>query len=394
MILARVPIESARAVVLFAATRLGVAATGCAAILLLDFPGDDRAAAVVGALAVPWSAALLLFARRRPEASMSPLVAVGDLTILIAIELVAPVTYGGVRFAALFLIAGHAHFQGERRALALAVGWAVALVGCAALGGDSPLDSDVLAFYETIFAICAISTGVVVGRLRTVESASRLQAHQVSRRTIQAEALARRRVADSLHDGPVQELIGLDMMLSAAGRELDGGDPGRAGKLIADAREVAGRNVRVLRDEIVALGPYAFEELSLAAAIENSLPVWRRRFGFELMASIEPFELPPETAEDLFRIAQEAVANAGRHAGAGAVSLALRAVDGGVELRIVDDGHGFNGVDPAAYPRPGHLGLASMRERAELLGGTLRIESSERGTRVVALVPFTRPRAR
>jgi signal transduction histidine kinase len=60
-----------------------------------------------------------------------------------------------------------------------------------------------------------------------------------------------------------------------------------------------------------------------------------------------------------------------------------------VELRVTDNGGGFDGDDPLADSPPGHLGLASMRERAELLGGRLDIESSERGTRVLVRAPLT-----
>jgi signal transduction histidine kinase len=148
------------------------------------------------------------------------------------------------------------------------------------------------------------------------------------------------------------------------------------------------RNVRALRDEIVELGPYAFQEISFATAIENCLPVWQRRYGIQMRLAIEDVELPPEVAGDLFRIAQEAVVNAGRHAQASRVELSLRTVNGNVELRVADDGHGFDDGNAFAGREPGHLGLASMRERAELMDGRLEIESSGRGTRVLVLAPL------
>ena len=136
------------------------------------------------------------------------------------------------------------------------------------------------------------------------------------------------------------------------------------------------------------LGPYAFEELAFDTAIENCMPVWKRRYRFEVMATIERIELPPEMAGDLFRIAQEAVVNAGRHSGADAVSISLRTLDSQVELRVTDNGHGFEERDSVGSPKPGHLGIASMRERAELLDGHIDIESSERGTRVLVTAPL------
>ena len=80
--------------------------------------------------------------------------------------------------------------------------------------------------------------------------------------------------------------------------------------------------------------------------------------------------------------------NAGRHSGAKAVSVSLRTVDGDVELRVTDNGDGFADDDPLASREPGRLGLASMRERAELIDGSLDIETSSKGTRVRVRAPL------
>jgi signal transduction histidine kinase len=383
----RVPIESAAPIVMFAIARLAVAVVALTAVAVVGFPYDGRAAAVLSVF-VLWSVGVLAVARSAPDRVTNPVVAAGDFTFLLALELVAPDTLGAVRLTALFLIAAHAHFQGERRGLAIATIGSTVLVAGSALRGDAPLDSDLLAFYETVFVLASLATAVVVGLLRTSESASRLRARGLSRRTMQAESEVRRRVAESIHDGPVQELIGLDMILSAARNAAENGRTDEATGLIDEARELGMRNLRALRDEIVDLGPYAFQELSFDTAIEDCLPVWRRRYGFEVGLAIERIDLPPEMAGDLFRIAQEAVVNAGRHAQAKAVSISLRTVGSQVELRVADDGHGFDENNPIPGGEPGHLGLASMRERAELMDGTLEIESSERGTRVLVLAPL------
>jgi signal transduction histidine kinase len=386
--LRRMPIEFAQPVVLFAILRLALTVLSLLVLLVLGLPYDGEAAIVVAALLLPWSVALLLLARRDGDKSMHPLVAAGDFMALAVLEVVVPETYGVVRFAALFLVAVHGHFQGERRGIAVALFAIVVLVVPAVIQGDGPAQGAELAFYESVFGIAALATALMVGRLSTAESASRLRARGVSRRTIQAESEVRRRVAEALHDGPVQELIGLDMMLSAARRAAEEGDTGRALEMIAEAHSLAERNIQALRDEIVDLGPYAFEELSYATAIENCMPTWKRRYGFEVMATLQRIELPPELAGDLFRITQEAVVNAGRHAEAKAVSISLRTFRGELELRIADDGHGFGDGDPLAVAEPGHLGLASMRERADLLGGRLEVETSGLGTRVLVRAPL------
>jgi signal transduction histidine kinase len=389
--LRRLPIESAQPVVVFAAARVAVALSALVVLAILGFPYGGRGMAIVAGLGLPWAVALVFVARARPELALHPLVAAGDVAVLLTIELAVPEAYGATRFTALFVLAAHAHFQGERRGLAIALVAAPALVAATAIRGDTPLSGEDLAFYEVVFILSACAAGAVVGSLRTSESASRLRARSLSRRTIQAEGEVRRRVAEAIHDGPVQELIGLDMILASARKAASEGRREEAAALLDDARSLAERNIQALRDEIVDLGPYAFEELGFATAIENCMPIWKRRYGFEVMASIERIELPPDMAGDLFRIAQEAVVNAGRHAAAEAVSLSLRTVDSQVELRVTDNGRGFGDADPLGARQPGHLGLASMRERAELLDGSLEIESSELGTRVLVRAPLPQP---
>jgi two-component system NarL family sensor kinase len=386
--LRRLPVESGRPVVVFALTRLAVTLLALIAIAALDFPYEGRAAAVIGGLLLPWSVAMLVVARRHPEPALSPLVPAVDFLLLASLEAAVPETLGAVRVTALFLVASHAHFQGERLGMAVAVLGSALLVITTQVRGDEPVDGSVLALYESVFVISAVATALVVGRLRTAESASRLRARGLSRRAIQAESEVRRRVAEAIHDGPVQELIGLDMMLSAARGATEDGRSEEARALIEEARELATRNIQALRDEILDLGPYAYQELSFASAIEHCIPIWKRRYGFEVLATIEQVDMPPEMSGDLFRIAQEAVVNAGRHAGARAVSISLRTVDSNIELRVTDNGSGFTDGDPLASSEPGHLGLASIRERAEILDGTLEIETSELGTKVLVLAPL------
>jgi signal transduction histidine kinase len=386
--LRRLPIASGGPVVVFAVTRLAITLLALITIVVVGLPYAGRALAVMGGLLVPWAVGMLLVARRNPDAALSPAVAVVDFVLLAVLEAAAPHTFGAVRIAALFLVASHAHFQGERRGLAVAALGSGLLVATTLIRGDEPVTASLLGLYEGVFVVSALATALVVGRLRTAESASRLRARGISRRAIQAESEVRRRVAEAIHDGPVQELIGLDMVLSAARGAAEEGRGDEAGALIEEARELTSRNVQALRDEIVDLGPYAYRELAFSSAIEHCMPVWKRRYGFEILATIEDIHMPAEMSGDLFRIAQEAVANAGRHSGARAVSISLRTVGSEVELRVTDNGRGFSDGDPLGAAEPGHLGLASMRERAELLGGRLEIETSDLGTKVVALAPF------
>ena len=385
--LRRLPIESTRPIRVFAWTRLGLTLISFALVVALNFPYSGRLAVVVGGVALPWSLANLVLARRAPALAVSPLVAIMDVLMLVAIELVAPETYGAVRFMAIAFLAVHAHFQGERLGLAIAAFAVVGLVGLSIATGGGQVEGRLLVFYESVFASAALATAALVGGFRTAESASRLRARELTRRTMRWESEIRRKVSESLHDGPVQEMVGLDMALTAARAEAESEGAVRTVRLLEEARQMTERNVRSLRDEMIDLGPHAFKEITYGAALERCLPVWERRYGLSTTLSIDPHELPSQTEGDLFRITKEAVTNAVKHGAASHVSISLHCGPERIELSIVDDGRGFDGVDPLESTEPGHIGLASMRERAELMHGTLRIESSERGSAVIVRAP-------
>jgi signal transduction histidine kinase len=383
----RLPLQSAEPVIWFARVRVLLASLALLSALIFGIPEKWRTVAVLAAVALTWSVGTVRLAERRPLVAMSPAVAIGDMLVLGAIQLTEPAAYAGVRFVALFLIATHAYFLGELRGLTVALTGVVILVPLAALE-DVPLSGGMLAFYEVLFAVSAICCGLFVARLRTAESAARLRARQLSRRTLETEALVRRRLAESIHDGPVQELIGLDLILAAAEQAATRDDREHVRERLADARALAERNISALRDEILSLGPYGFDELTFAAAVEQCVPLWERRYGVSIELAVDPLNLENETCGALFGVTQEAVANAGKHAGATRVVVTLRTVDGEVELRVSDDGHGFEEAYPLSSTDPGHIGLASMRERAELIGGRLEIETGDRGTKVVVRAPL------
>jgi two-component system NarL family sensor kinase len=295
---------------------------------------------------------------------------------------------------ALFYLAVHAHFQGGRLALLIALFAAAVLAIPTLISESGPVHGDLLVFYEGAFVAAALGTVTLVGGFRTAESASRLRAREISRRTLRAEQEIRRRLAESLHDGPVQELIGADMVLTAAGGAAAEGDGRRAANLIDEARVVLERNVQELRDEMLDLGPYAYEEFSFEAAVERCFPVWKRRYDLQGRLDLGDLEMPSEMEGEFFRITQEAVANAARHGSARSVSISLRSEEGSVRLVVADDGKGFEGVDPLGAAEPGHIGLATMRERTELLNGDLSIDSSEDGTTVSVTAPLPRRRSR
>ena len=111
-----------------------------------------------------------------------------------------------------------------------------------------------------------------------------------------------------------------------------------------------------LRDEMLDLGPYAYDEISFEEAVARCLGAWERRYGIRTQLDTEPLDLPSEMEGELFRITQEAVSNAGRHGESENVRIKLTSHDGMIELSVADDGKGFGGVDPLGRPRPGTSG--------------------------------------
>lgn len=386
-VLRRLPIDSPRPVMVFAWTRVGLALFSLVLVAAAGLPFSGRLAVVIGGLALPWCLGYLVLARRSPALALSPLIAVGDLLILVVMEAAVPETYGAVRFVTIAFLAIHAHFQGGRIGLALAAFSVCALVPTALLSKPEGMPGWLLSLYEPIFAAAALATAVLVGSFRTTESASRLRARELTRRTMRSESDIRRKVAEALHDGPVQELIGLDMVLAAARQEAEREGASRTLELLDEARDTTSRNVVVMRDAMVDLGPHGFSELTFEVACERCIPTWQRRYQLQTRLRVEALDLPSETEGDLFRITQEAVVNAAKHGGATLVEISLSVSQGRLELCVRDNGSGLKGFDPLTSNEPGHIGLAAMRERAELLGGTLQIESSPGATTLSVSAP-------
>jgi signal transduction histidine kinase len=216
--------------------------------------------------------------------------------------------------------------------------------------------------------------------------------------TLDAAQRRLRRLALDLHDGPTQDVAAL---AADAGllRAALAGDPTpeelRAARSLAD--ELRERLVALagdLRDLAAVLEPRSMLSEPLGAVLERRARAFSLRTGIEASVDVDE-ELGVMTASQqiaLVRVAQEALANAGEHAGATSVSVEVRATARGVSLRVEDDGVGFD-VEAASRraAAEGRLGLAGMAERLRFLGGTLAIDSRPGGpTRVCATIPHWR----
>ena len=153
---------------------------------------------------------------------------------------------------------------------------------------------------------------------------------------------------------------------------------------------------RSLSEDVHALSyrlhPSVLEDLGLVEALKSEFERFSRIHSVRLEVKLAeiPDNLPHDTGLCLFRIAQEALNNIARHAEASRAEVALRRVDGGLQLAVKDDGIGF---DPVQHHGNTGLGLGSMRQRVFLLGGKVEIESAPgRGTTIRAWVPLKEER--
>jgi signal transduction histidine kinase len=196
----------------------------------------------------------------------------------------------------------------------------------------------------------------------------------------------RTRVARELHDSVTQNLFGVVLAAEAAATLLDR-DTAEARAQLQRVQDLARAGMEELRSLIFELRPAALADEGLAATLRKHVGVLRHVHHQDIALQVAGTTSPGGAADgDVFRVAQEAVHNALRHAHADHIRVGLDARDGRLILTVDDDGVGFDPV--AAAVRSKRLGLTSMEERARGMGGTLTIASSAgSGTRVRLEVP-------
>jgi signal transduction histidine kinase len=204
---------------------------------------------------------------------------------------------------------------------------------------------------------------------------------------VSAAAAERNRIARELHDSVAQALYGIGLGARTARALLDR-DPARLAEPLDYVVTLAEGALSEMRALLIELRPEALASEGLVAVLERHADSVRARHGLEVVTALggEP-DAPLPTKEAAYRIAQEALHNAVQHARARRVEVRLAEEEACLRVEVADDGIGF---DPTS-PFPGHLGLRTMRERAEELGGRVEIESAPgAGARVIALLPAPR----
>jgi PAS domain S-box-containing protein len=220
------------------------------------------------------------------------------------------------------------------------------------------------------------------GALR--ESAARL--HLLSRRLLKVQEEERRHLARELHDEFGQLLATITLQLHAA--KTVAGEASRA--IIEDCVSILQRAGDQVRSLALELRPAMLDMAGLEAALRWLASQHEQRTGVTTEVVGHFNEMPGEVAIAAFRVVQEALTNALRHAHAHHIWIEINEIDANLQLTVRDDGSGFDVAETLErMPKFGHLGLLGMRERIEILGGMLEIDSVRgRGTSIRILLPL------
>lgn len=245
---------------------------------------------------------------------------------------------------------------------------------------------------------CSTTLHDAAGRPATVLTASvdvterveeREQLRALTARVQRVREEEKARIARDLHDDLGQVLTALQLELRGAEALVEAlGSDEQAGPILdrlVAASALAGDTIGAVQRLSWGLRSEALERLGLDAALRQELRLFERRTGLEVAEALRPVApLPPALATAAFRIAQEALTNVARHAGAQRVEVGLEDAGGDLVLEVADDGRGF----PEGAPPGNHLGVLGMRERAREFGGDVTITPRPGGgARVVLRVP-------
>lgn len=211
---------------------------------------------------------------------------------------------------------------------------------------------------------------------------SNLQRQRLLKQVINAQEMERKRIAQGIHDDAVQVMSAANIHLAMLGHKLDEQLGAEVDRLI----DTVSLSTARLRNLLFDLQPPELERSGLVAALRMRLEILGKDMAVEceLSADLDP-EPSHERSLVVYRIVQEALANILKHSGATRVEMVVRTKEEGVMVRIGDNGRGFAASDLRAKSEHGHMGLASMTERAALVGGWCSLTSAPGAGTIVRL---------
>src|SRR5437762_12148484 len=241
----------------------------------------------------------------------------------------------------------------------------------------------------------ALLAAVYVGRLedrihrqRVKEAENARDLQRLSMKLITAQEEERRVIARELHDEVGQALTAIKVELALAQRAIEAG--GTPADVLGEARSISENALHTVRDLSHLLHPTLLDDLGLAAAVDWYLKRFGKRHGLrvDLLQERMNERLQPQTEAAAFRIVQEALTNAAKHAHASSCRVDLQRLTNTLLVTVEDDGIGFDPAPTDRADRSPGLRLIGIRERASRLGGTLRVETAPgKGTRLTVELP-------
>jgi two-component system sensor histidine kinase DegS len=211
---------------------------------------------------------------------------------------------------------------------------------------------------------------------------------QVVAQVIQAQEDERLRVSRQMHDGPAQTMTNLVLRAEICERLLDI-DATRAKTELSGLKSVVNTTLQDTRRFIFDLRPMILDDLGLEPTLRRYMQQFNEKHKIEAGVTISGLNgrLPGQLEVAIFRIVQEAVTNVAKHAHANKVQVTIEANEDILGVTVEDDGAGFS-MDEAKVRDPKKLGLTTMRQRAEMFGGQVVVDSTPgRGTRVMTSLP-------
>jgi len=219
---------------------------------------------------------------------------------------------------------------------------------------------------------------------------------RLTRLFITAQENERKKISRELHDEVVQTLIGINIELTSLKRGGAAGDAAVQGK-IGEIQNLVENSVNAVHGFARGLRPAVLDDLGLIPALHAVCKTLKakKKLNIRMTAFGGVEELNTAGRTVLFRIAQEALANIGRHANASQVRVNISKVGQSIRMDVSDNGKSFSAEKMLQSKNPKRLGLIGMKERLEMIGGTFAIVSSPgKGTTVSAVIPFMRAERR
>jgi two-component system sensor histidine kinase DegS len=231
------------------------------------------------------------------------------------------------------------------------------------------------------------------GSMKSINAQIEVAMHrrQFAPKIIQTQEEERRRIAREIHDGPAQSMANIVLRAEVCEKILEIDRDGLKQEL-AELKEAVKKSLQDVRRIIFDLRPMGLDDLGITPAVTRYLETFRERYPAlevesEFTGQQQRFESVVEVA--LYRIVQEALQNVVKHARATHVKVLLANDGKRFSVRIIDDGHGFDVHKFMEAPKKDNYGLIGMKERMEILGGQLHINSQTgKGTEILAVIPI------